>query len=293
MRKLTAFVFIFCVFHGVYGQTDANNNPVFNSITTQELAIGKALLISNYYTLDNNITNKKSSVYISENPTLEQIEYAALNLNSAFFMVTKNNMLVTMIMLVKDPQLEKDPQWSFISIVMATQEQNTHPFPTEGTITENRANELIRENYDTAARIVNGQLLFKGKSHTIISNAEIEAAVLALIKKEKLDKKKPSDVFLPLKSTLRKYIVAESKAGGSLDYFTEIKGKEFNGVQVKPGLFANNYSVALYKWGRACFELGLNTIDDAYSIFEEIHQKALSDKDKATIKKGFYKEWES
>jgi hypothetical protein len=36
-------------------------------------------------------------------------------------------------------------------------------------------------------------------------------------------------------------------------------------------VFTTKQSVALYKWGRACFDIGVNTVEDAYGIFAE-HQ---------------------
>ncbi len=45
-------------------QTDPNGNPVFNSITTGEQSFKDCLLISNYYTLDNNVANASSSLGI-------------------------------------------------------------------------------------------------------------------------------------------------------------------------------------------------------------------------------------
>ena len=68
------FVIIFLAilnFGQSFGQRDKNGNPVFNSISTSEKTFDSFLLISNYYTLKNNIENKQSSVFISENPTLD------------------------------------------------------------------------------------------------------------------------------------------------------------------------------------------------------------------------------
>ena len=46
-------------------------------------------------------------------------------------------------------------------------------------------------------------------------------------------------------------VLTESKAGGKLDFFSEIKGHEYDGIQVKPGVFSTKIGIALYKWGRA------------------------------------------
>ena len=267
MKKIAIIILTFLTLGQVFGQTDKNGNPVFNSVSTNEKVIGDFLLISNYYTLKNNIENRQSSVFISEQPTLDQVEKAAVNLASDFYILTKESK-------------------------MKTNQQSKYPCDLTGDITENRANELVKGKYDSTAFIKNDILNFNGKEFKIISNKEIEGAVWTLIKKEKLNKKKPSDIMLPSKNEIKNYIISESKEGGSLDFFTEIKGKEFDGVQIKPGVFTTKQSVALYKWGRACFEIGVNTVEDAYEIYAEFLGKPVNERDKEYIKSGFYKEWE-
>ena len=113
-----------------------------------------------------------------------------------------------------------------------------------------------------------------------------------MIKKEKLNKKKPSGVTLLSKNEIKSFILSQTKAGGKLDFFTEIKGKEYDGVQIKPGLFTTKQGIALYKWGRACFDIGVNTIEEAYELFSQYKGKQVNDRDKEYIRMGFYKEWE-
>ena len=286
MKKITIVILTILLVGQVFAQSDKNGNPVFNSVSTGEKSIDNFLLISNYYTLKNNIENKQSSVFISEKPSLDQIEKASINLASDFFIMTKESKMVVMIMLQKDPKRE------FMTIEMRTNKQLTFACNLVGDITENRANEIIKEKYDTTATIEDGKLKFNGKELKIITNQEIEEAVFALIKKEKLDKKKPSDIMLLSKNEIKSFILAETKEGGKLDFFTEIKGKEFDGVQIKQGVFTTKQSVALYKWGRACFDIGVNTVEDAYDIFAEHQGKPLNVRDKEYIKAGFYKEWE-
>ena len=286
MKKF-AIIILTCLLSGlVSAQTDKNGNPVFNSISTNEKIIDNFLFISNYYTLKNNIENNLSSVFISEKPTLDQVEKAAINLASDFFILTKESKMVVMVMLQNDPKRE------FMSIVMKTNKQSTHPCNLTGDITENRAKEIISEKYDSTAFIENGVLNFNEKKFEIISNQEIEEAVWTLITDEKLNKKKPSDILIPSKNEIKNYILSETREGGKLDFFTEIKGKEYDGVQIKPGLFTTKKSIALYKWGRACFEIGVNTVEDAYDIFSEFKGKPVNLRIKEYIKMGFNKEWE-
>lgn len=286
VKKSITIVLAFLTLGQVLGQTDKNGNPVFNSVSTNEKAFDGFLLISNYYTLKKNIENTQSSVFISENPTLDQIEKSAINLPSDFFVLTKENKVVVMVMLQNHPKRE------FMTIEMRTNQKSTFPCKLTGDITENRAHEIVKEKYDTTATIENGKLRFNRKEFEIIPNQEIEEAVLSLIKKEKLDKKKPSDILLPSKKQIKSFILSETKEGGKLDFFTEIKGKEYDGVQIKPGLITTKHSIALYKWGRACFEIGVNTVEDAYEIFAEYKGKPVNERDKEFIRMGFYKEWE-
>lgn len=288
MNKITIIILTFLTLGlgQTFSQTDQNGNPVFNSVSTTEKPFDDFLLISNYYTLKNNIENKQSSVFVSEKPTLDQVEKSAINLPSDFFILTKESKVVVMIML------QNDPKRQFMVIEMQTNQQSNFTCNLIGDITENRANEIIKEKYDTTATIDNGKLKFNGKEFKIISNQEIEEAVFALIKKEKLNKKKPSDIMLPSKNEIKSFILAETKQGGMLDFFTEIKGEEYDGVQIKQGVFTTKQSVALYKWGRACFDIGVNTVEDAYDIFSEHQDKPVSTRDKEYIKAGFYKEWE-
>jgi len=60
-----------------------------------------------FSTLKTNIENKNSSVYISENPSLGEIENAAINLPSEFFINTKNQSMINLIMLFHIKKLEK------------------------------------------------------------------------------------------------------------------------------------------------------------------------------------------
>jgi hypothetical protein len=286
MKILFPIIFTLLSISQSFGQNDKNGNPVFNSISTGEKKLKKCLLISNYYTLNNNIENKLSSVFISERPTLEEIEKAATDLASDFFILTKKNNIVAMIML------QEQPQRKFMTIIMNSNKRNFYSCNLKGDITENRAIEILNEKYDSTATIEKGILFFNKKEFKIISNKEIEKAILEIIEKNKLHKKKPSEIFVPSQSQLKKIIIKETKKGGKVDFFTKIKGHEYDGVQVKPGVFSTKLGIALYQWGKACFDIGINTVEDAYEIFAEIKGRELNKREKIYIKLGFYKELE-
>lgn len=273
-------------FGNIYSQTDRNGNPVFNSIITNEQEFEEFNLVSNYYTIENNIENTNSSVFISENPNLNEFEKFATELPSDFFLITKNQQISNMILIVNEPKM------TFVVINMATNKQSEYNFKLRGDITENRANEIIKAKYDADAEIKKGKLYFNNKKFKIITNADINKAVLSLIDKEELDKLNPSEIKMPSQEELKNIILIETKDGGKLDYFTEIIGQENDGIQIKPGVFSTKLGIALYKWGRATFENGVNTLDDAYKIFAEFKDRELNQKEKEYIKLGFNKELE-
>ncbi len=91
---------------------------------------------------------------------------------------------------------------------------------------------------------------------------------------------------------LRKLIIEKTQPGGRLDYFTPIKGKEYQAVAVKPNVITTQLAIALYKWGKACNAMGVNTVEDALSIFEEFKGRKPDQREETYIKMGFNKELE-
>ena len=285
MNKFLNFLFLLLATQA-FSQTDQNGNPVFNSVSTNKENIKDFQFLSNYYTLKNNIENKSSAVYISNNPTLDEIENAAINLPSEFFIITKKQSLLNMILIRNNPSRQ------YFVVNPATGKQEEFPCSIRGDITENRANEIIKENYDPKAKIEGDKLFFNNKKLKIISNTEIKKNVLELIEKQKLAMGDTSNIKVLSKEELKKIVVTESKEGGKLDFFTEIKGHEYDGVQIKPGLFTTRLGVALYKWGRANFDLGVNTVEDALEFWGDYKGRQANQREKDYITSGFNKEFE-
>jgi hypothetical protein len=278
--------FILFITTQCFCQTDNNGNPVFNSVTTNEETIKDFQFLSNYYTLKNNIENKGSAVYISSAPTLDEIEKAAIDLPSDFFAIMKKGTLLNIIMIRNN----RTRQYFVVSPNTGKQEE--FPCSIRGDITENRANEIIKENYDSHAEIKGDKLFFNNKKLKIIPNAEIKRNVLGLIEKQKLDIGDTSNIKILSKDELRKIVLMESKENGKLDFFTEIKEHEYDGVQIKPGLITTKLGIALYKWGRANFDLGVNTVEDALEFWAEYKGRQANQREKDYITMGFNKELE-
>jgi hypothetical protein len=88
-------------------------------------------------------------------------------------------------------------------------------------------------------------------------------------------------------ASLKNMIVKETKEGGKYDFFTPIKGHEYDGVQIKPGLFDTKRGVALIRWGKVNYELGVKKLEDAYTIYSAYKGKEINAQEKEYIKIGY------
>jgi len=286
MKTIIQILFVLLPLSQVFGQIDKYGNPVFISYATGEQEFKGCTLISNYYTLQNNIDNKLSSKFFTEQPSKEDVEEAALMLDSEFFILLKERKQVALI------YFQSFPEKAFKTLVISENSLRIYPCELEGDISENRAKEILAANYDSTATIEEGYLRFNDKEFKIISNQALEQAIFELIEQKQLDEKEPSDFMIPTKEEYTSNILAATKEGGELDFFTEIKGHEYDGLEIKPGVITTKSQLALYKWGVACFEIGVNTLEDTYEIFAEYKGRELNIREKSAIKAGFYKEWE-
>jgi hypothetical protein len=285
MKYIISLVLLFSI-TATYAQKDKNGNPVFNSITTNTESINDFQLLSNYYTLKNNIENSGSSVYINDKPSLKDIEKAAIELPSDFFLILKKSQMVALILILNKPER------SFLVVDPGTGNKTNYLCALQGDISENRANEIIKEAYDPNATIKEDKLFFNNKGLTIIKNTAIKEQVVRLIDQNKLTLNASSKTTVLSKEDLKAMILKESKEGGKMDFFTEIKGHEYDGLLIKPGLFATKGEIALYKWGRANFEFGVNTVEDALAIWAEFKERPANTREANMITKGFNKDLE-
>ncbi|KAA3437794.1 hypothetical protein [Rufibacter hautae] len=93
-------------------------------------------------------------------------------------------------------------------------------------------------------------------------------------------------------SDLKTFILKETEAGGKLDYFTSIKGHEYDGIQVKPGIYDTKIGLAIYKWGKANYDAGVKSLEEVYAIFSEYKKRPVNEIEKTYLKMGFGRELE-
>ncbi|NOS93748.1 MAG: hypothetical protein HOP30_17655 [Cyclobacteriaceae bacterium] len=89
---------------------------------------------------------------------------------------------------------------------------------------------------------------------------------------------------------LKKQILSQTKEGGQLDFFSPIKGHEYDGVEIKPKIFTTKLGVALMKWGKANYEMGITKIEDAYLIYSEYKGRKINQREVEYIRMGFNRE---
>jgi hypothetical protein len=268
-------------------QTDAAGNPVLNSVIISEERVGNYLLGASYYPLKGNMDNKGSSAYVSDKPTLLEIDYAATHQASDFFVIVKNHSILKLIGLNN-----VGANWQWLVVDMGKGGSDGYMLDDTADITENRALELVRDRYDSTARIKGNTLYFDGSPRHILTNKKIKASLLALIARESLAKGDSTDIRYRTREETRSFILTETAKGGNLDFFNAIKGKESDGLQVKPGVYSTKLGAALYQWGKACYDLGLNTIEDAYQVYAKFKGRPLTRQEKDHIRMGFEKSLE-
>ena len=91
---------------------------------------------------------------------------------------------------------------------------------------------------------------------------------------------------------IKSEIIKETQTNGKLDFFTPIQGKENNGYQVKPGLYASYREMALYNWAKSVKDLGIENLEELYKLYSEVRKKEVTKMEKELLKMGFNKDLE-
>jgi len=279
MKVIGALLFLVAAIPA-FAQTEKPGEPIVKSVIVSEVTIKDFQLSANYYTIKNNLSNRSSKAYVADRPSLGQITAAAVRMPSEMYTVSKKGNQLSMILFIAGGEN------TFLVIDPLSKIQTAFKTNLTGAITENRAKELIKEKYDPAASIKGGQLTFSKMQHTIIPNEKISAAVIALIEKEGLSNEGPAGSTLTY-AQIHQQIISGSKEGGKFDFFTPIKGREYDEKQLRPGMIVPNISAALYEWGKANAEIGVKSVQDALAYFAAINSRPASNREIEFITLGF------
>jgi hypothetical protein len=179
MRALLLPLFLLLALAGK-AQTDPTGNLVFNSVTLEVDSFSGCELTFNYYTLQDNIDSRSSSVFIAEKPSLNQIEAAAVKLPAHFFVLTRKGQVVSRVMLTEEPKRQ------YLVTDFSTGEPRSFPCALTGDLPEERVLELLDLGWDPGAKRTGNNFYFNGKTFSILPADQLKADVRKLIAAQKL-----------------------------------------------------------------------------------------------------------
>lgn len=282
MKKTFLILFSVFMLAHAFAQTDKHGNPVFNSELISEEKLDGFELTSSYYTIKDNISNKQSSVYVSDAPTIPDYLKFSRDLPSYFFIVHNGSSVAVMIMVMQKNEGSKTTLT--YNIVNPNNGKSVEvPCSVWGEISEKRVAELEKLKPDTAASIVelpNGSMyVFNGIGYRIQPFDKVKAEVIKIATEvvaggNKAQTKDPVE-----------YIKAET-IGGKLD-FNKVLEKETQGLFLYDGIMYNKKDFAIFLWGKKVKLLGIKSSKKAVKLWEEINNKPLSDPEKKALVKGF------
>jgi hypothetical protein len=103
-----------------------------------------------------------------------------------------------------------------------------------------------------------------------------------------------NDTTSTLTPEIRNKILKESKDGGKLDFWTPIKGHEYdgellqNGPTAKDNIYASKREIAVVKWAFSLTKLGIRR-NDLISLYEQLKGRKLRSDDVTLIDIGIKK----
>jgi hypothetical protein len=281
MKRLALILLTVITLTNAFGQTDKNGNPIFNNELISEEKLDGFELTSSYYTIDNNISNKNSSVFVSNEPTLTNYVEFARNLPSNFFIIHQGQNVVAMIMVMQKNENSKTSLT--YNIINPNNGKNMQvPCSVWGEISEKRAEELLKIKVDTAAKIIdlpnNGKgLLFNRMVYRIQSYDKLKAEVMEIAKQLTTAEEEIKDPI--------EYVKKES-IGGKLD-FNKILENETQSLFLYDGVTYNKKDFAIYLWGKKVKIIGVSSSKKAIKLWEEINNRKLTSPEKKALISGF------
>lgn len=285
MQKIiTITLFIFISLFS-YSQVDKNGNPIFNNEFIEDISVNKFSISMNYYTIENNIDNKNSSVFVSETPTIQEYIKFARDYPSYFAIVSENNVAKFMLMLLQKNEGSKTTFYYNI-IDVKTNKSIEVPCKVWGEITEKRVDEMIENNYDSTAK--KGAIIGTNKRQFSFNKMIYGYQPYDKVKEEIITISK--QLMTPKLTTIkeiREYIKNET-IDGELDFNKVLEKKE--GLLLYDGIAYNKKDFAFLLWGKKVKILGLKSSKSAIKLMEEVKERKLTKPEKKALKKGFESE---
>jgi len=280
MKQITFLLFAVFAMTSGFGQIDQHGNPVFNNELISEEKLDNFELTSSYYNIKDNISNTESSVYVSDNPTIDDYLKFARDLPSNFFIIHKGQNVIVAIMLLQRNDGGKTTLT--YNIVNPNNGKSMEvPCNVFGEITEKRVDELLKLKIDSTAKILDmpggKSFLFNGIVYKIQPYDKLKAEVIELANQLLSDGEEINDPI--------EYIKKET-IGGKLD-FNKILEKEEQGLFLYDGIAYNKKDFAIYLWGKKVKMIGIKSSKKATQLWEEINERTLTEPEKKALVNGF------
>ncbi len=262
---------------GAQAQTD-RDTPVFISQEIDDVDYGSFSLNTSYYTIANNINNRQSSAFISDAPSSGEYLYFAQHQPSYYFLVHRQRSVLAMILLDQRTSAQQSG-FSYTIVNPANGHRREVPSRLVGQLTQQRAQELTTDALVSPAIFLNDTLCqLSGADYSVLALSKVQQEVVTLTRhllglaQGKTDE-------------LEEYIRAET-VGGSLDFNIALDQEPQQRFS-RHGIVYNKARFSVLLWGGAVRMLGLRSIENARTLWEEIQRRPLTQPEWSALRTGF------
>ena len=271
--------FIWCMISfGAAAQTGSPDNPVFISQEIDDVDYGSFSLNISYYTIANNIDNRQSSAFISDAPSSDEYFYFAQHQPSYYFLIHQNRSVVGMILFHQRTTAYRSG-FTYTIVNPANGHRREVPSRLQGELTQQRALELVADPLISTASLLNDTVfLLNDIRYPVLALAAVQKEVVALTR-QLLGQEQGR------MNDLKEYIRTET-VGGTLDFDAKL-AQEPQQQFSRHGIVYNKARFSVLLWGGAVRMLGLQSIENARALWEEIQQRPLTQPEWRALRSGF------
>lgn len=174
-------------------KTDAQGQPLLNAVPVADTVATDFSVVANYYTIQGNIDEPASSVFMSEAPSLDDYDRFARAIPSYAFVVVAEDEARSVVSLWQDPADD-----SFWFLVPAPGGEEAVFLPagyafasSDPVLTEVRGLELLEGGVDAEAAPVQGddgqvQVVFNQTRHNVLPFSTVLSDVVTLVQEHAL-----------------------------------------------------------------------------------------------------------
>lgn len=186
MKKILFTALAACFYVVSFGQAaDTISKPTFNNKLITDEIVDDFELLTKYYTIENNISNKNSTVYVTEKPTLTEYLQFAVKQPSYFFVIHKGAAVKLEITLIQKKE-GNVTTFNYVIVNPSTGKRLEVPSHVLGQISEGRVQELEKLRLDKTSKIMDLSTgkgySFNGINLTVQSFNQVKEEMLGLVR---------------------------------------------------------------------------------------------------------------